>query len=148
MSGNQIVLGTLAQQDDGPAVTTLVFVYGTLMRGFRNHRLLAQGGCHYLGRGETRPQYTLVDLGPFPGLLDVGTTRVRGEVYEVDAPTLAKLDRLEGHPRFYERKPVALARRPASLRTPNRTSRTISAYFLPREEYGHRPLIVTGDWRR
>jgi gamma-glutamylcyclotransferase (GGCT)/AIG2-like uncharacterized protein YtfP len=148
MGEKQIVLRTLTRQDDNPPAMTLVFVYGSLMRGFHNYRLLVRGNAHYLGRAETRPEYSLIDLGPFPGLIESGTTRVRGEVYDVDGPTLAHLDRLEGHPKFYQRKHVALARRPHQLRLPEAASRVVWAYFLPNEEYGHRPLIMTGDWKR
>jgi gamma-glutamylaminecyclotransferase len=141
-----IILRTLARKDDAPM--TLVFVYGSLMRGFSNHAVLTKGRAQYLGKAETRAAYSLVDLGPFPGLVEPGGTRVRGEVYEVDPPTLAHLDRLEGHPKFYQRRQVALARRPRPLRLTDETGRTVWAYFLPSEEYGHRPMIMTGDWRR
>lgn len=124
----------------------LVFVYGTLMQGFGNHRLLEAGRARYIGRAATKPRYTLVDLGHFPGMLEGGKTSVRGEVFEVDAQTLAKLDRLEGHPRFYRRKPVSLAQRPPELRRAHPRA-DVWAYLLPAEEYGQRPEIPSGDWR-
>lgn len=145
--GGTIVLRTLARQSDTPAEMTLVFVYGSLMRGFHNHRLLQHDAARYVGRAETQARYTLVDLGAFPGLLEAGSARVRGEIYDVDEPTLAKLDRLEGHPRFYQRKHVLLARRPPPLRAAG-VARAVWAYFLPSEEFGHRPLVTSGDWRR
>lgn len=33
-------------------------------------------------------------------------TEIHGELYEVDDATLSRLDSLEGHPNWYERKPV------------------------------------------
>lgn len=126
--------------------THLVFVYGSLMRGYSNHRLLERGRASYLGRATTRASYTLVDLVSFPGMLEGGHTRVRGEVYQIDSATLAHLDRLEGHPRFYQRKRVALGPFTRRLRTAL-TGSGIWTYVLPAEEYGQRPEIPSGDWR-
>jgi gamma-glutamylcyclotransferase (GGCT)/AIG2-like uncharacterized protein YtfP len=44
--------------------TDLLFTYGTLMRGFRLHRLLAERAA-YLGRGRVTGR--IVDLGSYPG---------------------------------------------------------------------------------
>jgi gamma-glutamylaminecyclotransferase len=87
-----------------------VFVYGSLLSGLHNHRLLA--GATPLGRAETGPaDFLLLDLGGVPGAIGVAPEaghRIRGEVYDVDGPTLDRLDALEGHPRFYRRERVAL----------------------------------------
>jgi len=77
-----------------------------------------------------------VNLGSFPGLLEGGGTGVLGEVYEVDDTTLAAIDRLEGHPRFYERVQLRLAR---GLR--------VEGYILRRAGAERYPLIESGDWR-
>jgi len=50
----------------------------------------------------------MFSLGSFPGVVRGGETAIEGEVYEVDAATLAGLDQLEGHPHFYRRTPVRL----------------------------------------
>ena len=86
---------------------TRVFVYGTLRVGQGNHHLLASS--RMIGLDRTLARYTLVDLGAFPAVVVGGATAVVGEVFEVDAATLARLDRLEGHPRFYQRTTVRLA---------------------------------------
>jgi gamma-glutamylaminecyclotransferase len=114
---------------------TLVFVYGSLLRGESNHRVL--GGARLVARAITAPRYTLIDLGAFPAILDHGTTSIRGEVYRCDAETLVRLDRLEGHPRFYERRDVVLARGPARAQ----------GYFLASGRSNAAP-IPSGDWRR
>ena len=62
----------------------LLFAYGTLMRGYRLHRVLARGAT-YLTEGHVRG--ALLDLGRYPGLVD-GRGRVRGEVYRLDDPEL------------------------------------------------------------
>jgi gamma-glutamylcyclotransferase (GGCT)/AIG2-like uncharacterized protein YtfP len=87
-------------------VTHLVFVYGSLLSGEHNHGLL--GGATFRGIASTWPHFRLYDLGSFPGVVEHHKGRVIvGEVYEVDDATLARLDRLEGHPRMYERRTVA-----------------------------------------
>ena len=94
--------------------TTLVFVYGTLLSGFSNNRLLARGGAQCLGPASTRDAYTMLDLGAFPAVLATGRARymapVVGEVYECTPDVLADLDALEGYhgdaSGLYDRKPV------------------------------------------
>jgi len=85
---------------------TAVFVYGTLMRGGRYHRLLA--GAPYAGSVSTAPRYQLLDLGPYPGLV-AGQQRVQGELYDVSAAIIERLDALEGHPDHYRRSAIVLA---------------------------------------
>ncbi len=82
-----------------------MFVYGTLKRGHGNHHWLA--GAPFLGEA-VLPDVVLHDLGPFPMAVP-GEGQVRGEVYAVDAAGLARLDRLEGYPRLYDRRPLPLA---------------------------------------
>jgi len=82
-----------------------VAVYGTLKSGRGNHRLLEKSYC--LGDAYTAAAYPLVIDG-LPYLIDrmgVGK-RVRVEVYRVDEATLARLDSLEGHPDWYQRKEI------------------------------------------
>lgn len=78
----------------------LVFVYGTLMSGEYNNTLMS--GSTMLGTYTTPPEYTMVDLGSFPGVVKGGTTAITGEVWEVEDLTI--LDSLEGHPDFYCRE--------------------------------------------
>jgi gamma-glutamylaminecyclotransferase len=85
-----------------------LFVYGTLQRGQRNHRLLR--GQPFVGEAVTEPLYRLVDCGRYPALVeDAANGRpVRGEVYLVDAATIARLDVLEEVPHLYRLRPVRL----------------------------------------
>ncbi len=113
---------------------TRVFVYGTLLSGEPNHRVLA--GAELLGEARTEPAFDLVSLGAFPAMIPGGSTAVVGEVYVVDRGTLAALDHLEGHPRFYRRRRVRLE-----------DGEEVLAYLLSREQAHGRPKITSGNWR-
>jgi gamma-glutamylaminecyclotransferase len=83
---------------------TLLFVYGTLRRGQANHFLLAT--ARFVGAGRTATRHAMFVEG-HPYLAEHPPVHhVRGEVYAVDAATLAELDLLERHPDWYERRPV------------------------------------------
>lgn len=92
-----------------PAVT--LFVYGTLKRGERNHGLLR--GQEFLGEAATLPQYRLYDQGRYPCLVEVAVNgvKVRGELWRVDAQTMAMLDRFEGAPGLFVRRRIAVTAR-------------------------------------
>ncbi len=81
----------------------LVFVYGTLRQGEYNHHYLST--AQFLGLHESDAQYTLYDLGPYPGVSD-GQQSVQGEVYLIDDDTLAALDKLEDVPVEYRRESI------------------------------------------
>ena len=76
-----------------------VFVYGTLKRGKRANFLLSRG--KFVGDGVVKG-YEMYIVRDYPGIVK-GKGKVRGEVYEVDAETLKKLDEYEGVPLYYER---------------------------------------------
>lgn len=115
------------------STTRRVFVYGSLRRGQVNHCLLA--GARYLGMHETHPAYTMLDLGPYPGVISGGRARVLGEVYAIDTTTFARLDRLEGYPLEYDRRLIP-------------TLWGQSWIYLYRRAKGTEPRIVSGDWLR
>ena len=79
----------------------LVFVYGTLRRGEENHRLLVQETM--LGEVVTAREFTMIDLGDYPAVVQYGTYAIVGEVYKIAGDTLAKLDELEEYPEYYQR---------------------------------------------
>lgn len=82
------------------------FVYGTLLSGERNNYLLETSTK--LGK-DTVPGFMMVNLGAFPALISTDSETVPpvlGEVWEIDADTLQRLDWLEGYPRLYDRKEV------------------------------------------
>lgn len=115
-------------------MTTRVLVYGSLLEGEPNHRLLAR--ATFVSAVRTKAEFTLHDLGAFPGMVAGGSDAVAGEVYEVDAATLAELDRLESHPRWYRRTPIALA-----------DGAEVETYLLKPRDVAGCPRVASGDWR-
>jgi len=86
------------------ALTPLVAVYGTLKRGYCNHRLLK--GSKFLGEGYALGKYELFDAG-FPyAVPSERDLPLKVEVYSLASPrVLKRLDLLEGYPIHYLRKP-------------------------------------------
>jgi gamma-glutamylcyclotransferase (GGCT)/AIG2-like uncharacterized protein YtfP len=82
----------------------LVFVYGTLRKGEANHRLLSV--AEYCGWHTTRPCYRMLHLGTYPGVVEGGSTAIKGEVYRVNKKMVVQLDRLEACPRLYRKKMI------------------------------------------
>lgn len=88
------------------ALTTL-FVYGTLKRGCRRHSLLADQ--QFLGLARTVPRYRLYRRDAFPCLVeDDQGVAIRGELWQIDAAALARIDEYEGAPELFRRLPIAL----------------------------------------
>lgn len=112
----------------------LIFVYGSLKRGYRLHDLLCDQT--FMGRASTECCYRLFDLGEYPGLVDsVDGVSVNGEVYQVADHCLVRLDRAEGVDEgLYERRPIRLLQCPASVRP----SDTVEAWFYRRSVSGLR----------
>ena len=124
-------------------MTNLVFVYGSLKKGFGNHRLLARAkfianACIFDGK--------MLDLGAFPALIE-GHMDIEGELYAVDDATFAALDRLEGHPTFYERKKVEVY---PSTEEGGMDCEEAWCYFLSEDSREHYeklcPVIEEGIW--
>ena len=113
---------------------TLVFVYGTLKRGGSNHSFLA--GQNFIGEARTTPGFQLHGLAGYPGMVAStapSATGVTGEVWSVEAKTLARLDELEGLKEgLYRRDRIALL--PPFADTP------VETYFYARSVAGA-PLL-------
>lgn len=93
------------------ASSSLVFVYGSLKRGFPLHPHLA--GAEFIADAKTHSIYFLVDCGQYPGLRHATNQQlglsIVGEIFQVDAETLALLDEVEGvSAGLYRREAVRL----------------------------------------
>ena len=81
------------------------------------------------------PQFQLVDLGAYPGLLKKGRTAVKGELYEVNNDTLQDLDFLEEVPTLYTREVIQLP-----------DGQKVWTYFLQPQPDQHMRNIPSGDY--
>jgi gamma-glutamylcyclotransferase (GGCT)/AIG2-like uncharacterized protein YtfP len=113
----------------------LLFAYGTLMRGYPLHAVIARGST-FIGVGSVPGR--LLDLGRYPGLV-AGRGRVRGEIYRLrEAELLDTVDREEGY-NFVRRRTVA------TLADGRRVRAWVYRYRGPRERA---VPISEGDYRR
>ena len=86
-----------------PTPSLFIFTYGTLKRGFSNHKLMQDlmrtGDATFVATCRTAENYPLV-CGPYrvPFLLNMAGSGqpVTGELYAVSVSGLARLDELEG----------------------------------------------------
>ena len=86
----------------------VVAVYGTLKKDNSNYHNYLRSS-RFLGSGETQTKYPLIISG-LPYLLSsegVGHN-VEVDVFKVNDTTFADLDRLEGHPTWYQRREVPI----------------------------------------
>jgi len=73
----------------------IIFVYGTLKKGFRAHEMLMES--EYLGQILTEPYYQLFCRISYPCMVHVVSDgyKIPGEIYEVNYETLRKLNQYE-----------------------------------------------------
>lgn len=137
-----------------------VFVYGSLLKGLHNQHYLSKATL-VESNAFTWKRFAMVSLGWFPACLEAPYKpktpyeiarsnslfrQVKGELYEVDKKTLRRLDSLEGHPDFYERKLVKIKTTTGSC--------TAWMYLAPPDLYvlHQYPLVKTNklrmfDWK-
>lgn len=85
----------------------LVFVYGTLRSGHSNHHLMK--GANSYGVGNTAENYSMYLISGYPYVTSFEPRYpIIGELYGIDGGTLSVLDKMEGHPRHYERREVSV----------------------------------------
>jgi gamma-glutamylcyclotransferase (GGCT)/AIG2-like uncharacterized protein YtfP len=124
----------MAEQKQG----VLYAVYGTLRQGFGNYkRLLDNEFCEYLGTQKTSPDFKMVSLGGFPGVIPGGKQEIVIEVFRVNSPKVEQqLDWLEGYPNFYGKTTLPTQWGEANM------------YILTEERYGQAPVVESGDWKQ
>jgi gamma-glutamylcyclotransferase (GGCT)/AIG2-like uncharacterized protein YtfP len=118
-----------------------VFVYGSLLRGEGNHKLLRNS--ELLGETTTPEGFGIIDLGWFPGAIRTEKGKVVGEVYEVDDETLNRLDSLEGYNR---RDPLEGLYNRIEIDTEYGTA--YMYLYNDRFMIRHMPTIEEGNWKK
>lgn len=84
-------------------LSTKLFVYGTLMRGYGNNCYLSN--AKFINKAQTKNLYSLHVLGGIPLLHDDEELyHIHGEVYAVNNNILANIDELEGNGEWYNRR--------------------------------------------
>jgi len=86
----------------------LLFVYGSLKKGFDNHNLLAKYAKR-LGKAHTVKKFAMFEdsFGNYPYLVDTPLSKIKGELYQITrAELMQKIDEFEGAPDYYERKKI------------------------------------------
>lgn len=112
-----------------------LFVYGSLLRGEREHALLDQ--ALFVGAARTAPVYTLVDLGPYPALIENGRVSVVGELYLVDKKQRFSIDVKMECPVLFQRIEIRLD-----------DGATAETYAMRDEQVRGKRRLGRGDWRR
>lgn len=121
----------------GPA-SYLLFVYGTLMEGYNNHRLIQEANGRKIGSGYTKLKYSMV-MPSFPiALRNPRLYPIKGELFEV--ATLDRIDRLEGHPQWYKRYQIKVI--------VDGAEHTAWMYFQSRNESPSLTILEDGDWAK
>jgi gamma-glutamylcyclotransferase (GGCT)/AIG2-like uncharacterized protein YtfP len=98
-----------ATPDNAAGGSSLVFVYGSLKRGEYNHWLIASS--QFIGLATTDCEFRLFALSTYPAMVrwPAAPLAIEGELFRVDAVTLARLDYLEENGRLYQREEIAVA---------------------------------------
>ena len=130
-----------------------VFVYGTLMQGFGNHRVMEEAQGKFITKAFIRDKdIFFVSLGSFPAVID-GKGIVFGEIYEIpdekiktwrgDLYPIKVLDSLEGY-NSKTRNGMYLRKRAVAV-TPKGEKIWVSYYYW-NGEVNAQMKIKHGDW--
>jgi len=113
----------------------LLFVYGSLLEGEKDHELLV--GAEHVGPAKTPARYHLVELTQFPALVPGGRLEVVGELYLVNRETLAAIDVRKEVPRLFARERIELA-----------DGQVAETYTMRPDQAPGRRRLRNGDWRQ
>ncbi len=86
----------------------LLFVYGSLKKGFDNHGLLGKYAKR-VGKARTVKRFAMYEdsFGNYPYLLDTPLLKIKGELYQITRKELMqKIDEFEGAPDLYRREKI------------------------------------------
>ena len=141
--------------------TINIFVYGTLRQSFGNHALLTN--ATYLGTARTLESFVMHSSGHIPFVSrSQSVSTILGEVYQIDALTLQRLDRLEScYPispesfdaqSWYTREEIKVEMLPSeknenqeAMKVEN-TESILSVWMYTNEKETQHPIIPTGNF--
>ncbi len=86
----------------------LLFVYGSLKKGFDNHSLLGKYAKR-LGKAQTVRKFGMFEdsFGNYPYLINSPYNKIKGELYQITRKDLLqKIDEFEGAPDYYQREKI------------------------------------------
>lgn len=116
--------------------TVLIAVYGTLRQGERNHYYIEKASsicdCTFPG--------VLYDTGcGYPAVVLEGKKTVTAELAEISLEEWARVDRLEGYPRLYDRLLTDVTLE---------TGKTAQAWVYVMQRLPERAQVIEcGDWK-
>jgi gamma-glutamylaminecyclotransferase len=85
-----------------------LFVYGSLKKGFDNHKLLTKH-TKRIGKAKTISKFGMYEdsFGNYPYLMQTAINKIEGELYQIQREELLKrIDEFEGAPDYYYRKKI------------------------------------------
>lgn len=85
-----------------------LFVYGSLKKGFDNHKLLEKS-TKRLGKATTINKFGMFEdsFGNYPYLITKPISKIDGELYQINRKELLdEIDEFEGAPDYYQRKKI------------------------------------------
>lgn len=118
-------------------------VYGSLRKGFKLNTKYFTGSL-FLGTFSSSPEFTMYDLGEYPGVIHNGGTSIVMDVYEINAKYLKIFDIAEGY--------LDLRNNIINMFKKNTISTPFGlAYYYSYEELDKRivkpKIIESGDWK-
>lgn len=131
----------------------VVFVYGSLRKGFGNHRLLDQPSTKFIGEASIRAKLYTQHWGwPFIAFSRSQRNRVVGEIYEVDYTTFCHLDSLEGYSRraqwcLFNRKHAIATLKTGLYNYARRTKVWVYEGGHGLQQSSGSTEITSGDWK-
>jgi gamma-glutamylcyclotransferase (GGCT)/AIG2-like uncharacterized protein YtfP len=120
--------------DPAAASEVVLFVYGLLLKGEREHALLE--GAPLLREAFTAAEHTLVDLDFYPVLFVGGRVAVQGELYGISRQLRFKLDVHHQCPALFRRISVKLA-----------DGTLAETYAMDEEKVRGKRRLRGGSWR-
>jgi len=112
-----------------------VAVYGSLKRGRGNHSVMPRD-AKFLGEGRTFPEFTMIDMGAYPGVIKRGDTEVLVELWEME--DISTLDLLESNGSFYTRQIQPIQTAVGEM--------DAWIYLLPSTYLDVNVVVQTGEW--